>query len=122
MTEHFPNFMKTLNTYPRCSTNSKHKEYGETCTKTQYSQISYKMIRRKYKRSQPKKILCAVKQKTTATYLLKIMQARKERGNIFKTHKLENDYNGNLDPAKTSFKKVAKQKLFRQTKDKRRIY
>ena len=36
------------------------------------------------------------------------MQARKERGNIFKTHKLENGYNENLDPAKISFKKVAK--------------
>lgn len=64
------------------------------------------MIRRKYKK--PKKILCVVKQKTTATYFESSNASKKREGNIFKTHKLENDYNGNLDPAKTSFKKVAK--------------
>lgn len=50
----------------------------KTCTKTQYSQISYKMMKENIKPTQ--KILCAVKQKTTATYLLKIMQAKKREG------------------------------------------
>ena len=86
----------------------KHKECEETCTKTKYSQISYKIVRRKYKKKPTQKDIMCSKTKTTAHYLLKIMQARKERGNIFKTQKLEKYYNGNLDPAKISFKKEAK--------------
>lgn len=48
------------------------------------------------------------KTKNNSNLLAENNASKKGEGNIFKTHKLENDYNGNLDPAKTSFKKVAK--------------
>ena len=80
MTEHFPNFIKTLNTYPRCSTNSKHEECEETCTKTQYSQISYKMIRRKYKKKPTQKHIMCSKTKNNSKLLAENNASKKREG------------------------------------------
>lgn len=66
---------------------SKDKENEGTCMKTQYNQVTYKVVKGKYKKKPVQKSHIMYRKIMTAVYLLKIIQARRERSNIFKAQK-----------------------------------